>query len=84
MRVKRGPDHGIGHMLDVELENALSLPSYGVAMDAAIGGTRSCWNLDGGSVTAKRQTGFILMLVQNLDFLGEVHLVTLWCLLTLN
>lgn len=71
-------------MLDVELKNLFSLPSYCIAMDAAISGTQSCWNLDGGSVTGKRQIGFILMLVQNLDFLGEVHLVTIWCLLTLT
>lgn len=62
-------------MLDMGLQISSPLPSCCLAMDAAIKHAQSHRDLDGGSVTGKRQTCLILRLVQNLDliFQGETH-----------
>lgn len=59
MRMGAMKESDIGHMLDVGLQNWSSLPFSCLAIDAAINGAQSCWNLDGGSVIGKRQTDFI-------------------------
>lgn len=67
----------MGHMLDVGLQSWPFLPFSCLAIEAAINGAQSCWDLDGGSVIGKRQTGFILILVQTLECFPGVRLILL-------
>lgn len=50
-------EHDRGQMLDIGLQTSSALPSCRVAVDAAMSGAQSHQDLDGGSVTGKRQTG---------------------------
>lgn len=72
MRTRAMKEHDIGHTLDVGCQNVSSLPFSCLAMDATISGAQGCWKMGGGSVTGKRQTGFILMLVQTLNLISWV------------
>lgn len=75
MRTRAMKERDIGHILDVGCQNVSSLPFSCPAMDATIGGAQSCWKMGGGSVTGKRQTGFILKFVQTLDLISWVRFI---------